>query len=371
MSQSNLFHASRHLGHPPAATRASQGDLAGYGRVSGSSMAPRWGMEDYASWAGDRSHTRRQGSAPGSYLHRQQTLRTVVRLQGVGVHTGRPVTLTLKPTRPNTGVVFVRVDVPPGARIIRAHWTQVESTQLATVIGNENGLSASTVEHLMAAFRGCGVDNAVVELDGPEVPIADGSSAPLVALIEQAGLRAQSQARRYIRVLKPVEVRDGDKVARLTPADQALFSVAIDFPSQAIGAQHYSVDLQDGVFQRELAHCRTFGFSRDLEALRKQGLALGGSMDNAVLVDGDRVVNPEGLRCGDEFVRHKLLDSIGDLYLAGGPIIGAYSAYKPGHALNAVLLETLFSDANAWCWATSDEIWGAHADRSSLRRGHG
>jgi UDP-3-O-[3-hydroxymyristoyl] N-acetylglucosamine deacetylase len=225
------------------------------------------------------------------------------------------------------------------------------------VVGNGEGLSASTVEHLMAAFRGCGVDNAVVELDGPEVPIVDGSSAPLVQLIESVGLRLQPVARQYLRVLKAVEVRDGDKFARLSPDDLPRFSVAIDFSSPVIGRQSYSMVLREGAFQQQLAECRTFGFKDELQALRLQGLALGGSLDNAILVEGAQVVNHGGLRRPDEFVRHKMLDSIGDLYLAGAPIVGSYSAFKPGHAMNASLLGALFADADAWCMATSDEIW--------------
>jgi len=303
--------------------------------------------------------------------HRQRTLRGPVRCEGIGVHSGRPVTMTLRPGRANTGIIVVRMDVPPAARIIRVHWTQVEATQLATVVGNRYGLSASTVEHLMAAFRGCGVDNAVVELDGPEIPIMDGSSAPLVSLIQRAGLRTQAAVRRYLRVLKVVEVRQGDKLARLSPDDRPRFSVGIDFPSPVIGMQSYSVVLNDGVFERELAACRTFGFQSDLETLRAQGLAQGGSLDNAILVAGDRVANPGGLRFPDEFVRHKLLDSIGDLYLAGAPIIGSYTAFKPGHALNAALLEALFADDSAWCFATSDQIWQEEAESADPIRAFG
>lgn len=371
MSQAKLLQELGHQGDPLARQLPPQSELNGQVGVDVQAVDRRWPAHSYAVWAGRPALGGGGTPTAPSGQHRQKTVHSVVRLRGIGVHTGRPVNLTLKPARPNTGIVFVRADVPPGARIIRAHWSQVESTQLATVIGNQDGLSASTVEHLMAAFRGCGVDNAVVELDGPEVPIVDGSSAPLVSLIQRAGLRTQPQARRYVRVLKTVEVWDGDKHVRLAPADRALFEVRINFQSQAIGSQGYAVELQDGVFQRELAHCRTFGFRSELEALRQQGLALGGSLENAVLVDGDRVVNREGLRCADEFVRHKLLDSIGDLYLAGGPIVGAYSAFKPGHALNAMLLERLFSDVTAWSWGTSEDIWGTDMAWSGLQRAYG
>jgi UDP-3-O-[3-hydroxymyristoyl] N-acetylglucosamine deacetylase len=279
-----------------------------------------------------------------------------VRFAGIGLHTGQSITLTIRPRKADSGIVFVRRDVPGGASIIRAHWRQTRATQLATVLGNPYGLSVATVEHLLAALRGCGVDNAVIELDGPEVPIMDGSAAPMVELIEQAGLQTQTAARRYIRILQPVEVRDGDKFARLEPAANASFSVGIDFPSRAIGRQQYSLVLDEGVFQRELAVARTFGFLEQIAALRAQGLTRGGSLDNAIVIDGDRIMNPEGLRFADEFVRHKLLDSIGDLYLAGAPIIGHYQAFKPGHGLNAALLRALFAREQSWSLVTAPVI---------------
>ncbi len=302
-------------------------------------------------------HTAARRSRPGSgRVHRQQTLGRTVKVTGVGLHTGRPVNLKLRPGRPDVGICFVRVDLPGEVRLLRAHWRHVKSTQLATVLGDPDGLAVSTIEHLMAALRACGVDNAVVELDGPEVPIMDGSSAPLVALIHQAGVVAQRAPRRYIRILKPVEVREGDKLARLEPDTVARFSVGIDFPNRVIGSQYYSAVLDEASFVRDVAAARTFGFVEQLERLRELGLTLGGSLDNAIVVEGDRVLNPDGLRCADEFVRHKLLDSVGDLYMAGAPIIGHYSAYKPGHALNAALLRRLFADADAYTLVTSAEL---------------
>jgi UDP-3-O-[3-hydroxymyristoyl] N-acetylglucosamine deacetylase len=283
----------------------------------------------------------------------QHTLRRPVRFAGIGLHTGRAISLTIRPRKAGAGIVFVRRDIPGVASIIHAHWRLTQATRLATVLGNQYGLSVATVEHLLAALRGCGVDNAVIELDGPEVPIMDGSAAPMVELIEQAGLQNQTVLRRFIRILHPVEVREGDKFARLEPSDEACFSIAIDFPSRAIGRQDYSLVLRDGVFQHQLAAARTFGFLDQIAALRACGLTRGGSLDNAIVIDGDRIINPEGLRFADEFVRHKLLDSIGDLYLAGAPIIGHYRAFKPGHGLNAALLRALFAGERSWTLETA------------------
>ncbi len=294
----------------------------------------------------------------------QRTLARSVRSIGLGLHTGKPVTLSLRPGRPDTGIVFVRTDAATGARLIRAHWRQVESTQLCTVVGNPDGLAVGTIEHLMAALRGSDVDNAMVELDGPEVPIMDGSAAPLVDLISRAGLVRQSAPRRFIEIRKLIEVREGDKFARLEPGPVAEFTVGIDFPSAAIGRQNYSIVLDRASFERELAPARTFGFIEQLAPLRDRGLTLGGSLNNAIVVDGDQILNADGLRFPDEFVRHKLLDSIGDLYLAGRAIIGHYKAYKPGHALNAALIERLFADTEAWSLVTSGDT--ASTGASSL-----
>ena len=301
---------------------------------------------------------------------KQQTLRHTVQCAGVGLHTGQRVVLRLRPAPANTGITFLRTDVPgPNATcLIRANWRQINATPLATVIGNSYGLSVTTVEHLLAALSGCGVDNVRIELDGPEVPILDGSSAPLVALVQQAGITSLPAPRRYIQVLKTVEVQDGDKWASYAPDQVRRFSVGIDFASRVIGQQHYSMVLQGDAFSREIASARTFGFREQIDALREQGLTLGGSLDNAILIDGDRIMNPQGLRYPDEFVRHKLLDSIGDLYLAGAPILGHYRAYKPGHGMNAALLRAMLSDTSAWRMVTSAESIAQSASRADSER---
>lgn len=219
---------------------------------------------------------------------------------------------------------------------------------MCTVIANDAGVSVGTIEHLMAALSGMGVDNAEIHLNGPEVAILDGSSAEFVAALADAGLQIQDGLRQVIRVLKPVEIRDGDKIARLDPAETASFSFDIDFASAAIGRQRCAVALTPDVFARDISKARTFGFLHEVEAMRRAGLARGGSLDNAVVVDGDSILNEGGLRFKDEFVRHKILDAVGDLFLAGCPIIGRYHGDKAGHALNNRLLHALFADRSAW-----------------------
>lgn len=285
-------------------------------------------------------------------MHVQTTLRRPVSIDGIGLHSATPVRLTLRPGRSGSGIVFVRRDAPSTARIIRADWRGVTSSRLATVLGNDRGFLAGTVEHLMAALRGCGVDNAVAEIDGPEVPIMDGSAAPFAAMVREAGVVGQRAARRVIRVLEPVRVRDGGKMAELLPYPVARFTVTVAFASRAIGRQRCDVTLDEGVFEREVAAARTFGFREQLDELRRQGLARGGSVANAVVVDGDHILNPEGLRFADEFARHKLLDSVGDLYLAGAPLLAHYQALRPGHALNVALLAALFANEDAWRYET-------------------
>ena len=297
----------------------------------------------------------------------QKTLKTAIKCTGVGLHGGQDVTMVLRPGEINTGIVFVRTDVPQGRRSITARWDRVSDTRLCTVISNAQGVTVGTIEHLMAALRGCGVDNAVVELNGPEVPIMDGSAAPFVFLVECAGLVSQPALRRSIRVLRPIEVTAEDRWARLTPSASTTFSFEIDFQSRAIAHQEGLIRLANGNFKTEIARARTFGFAQEVEALRRHGLALGGSLENAIVVSGDRVMNAEGLRYEDEFVRHKILDSIGDLYLAGAPILGHFHGYKAGHALNNQLLRALFADDTAWCYDTSfgaettAEPWARHA----------
>ncbi|MEQ8967451.1 MAG: UDP-3-O-acyl-N-acetylglucosamine deacetylase [Azospirillaceae bacterium] len=287
----------------------------------------------------------------------QRTLKSAIACKGTGLHSGARVAMTLEPAAPGTGIVFRRTDRPAAEADIPARFDAVADTRLCTVLANEAGTSIGTVEHLMAALRGCGVDNAVVALDGPEVPIMDGSAAPFVFLIECAGTVGQVEPRRVIRVLEPVEVVHGRgaevRSAHLAPADAAVFDFDIAFDTAAIGRQSHRFELSDGAFKTELADCRTFGFLAEVEQLRAAGLARGGSLANAIVVDGDRVLNEEGLRRADEFVRHKILDAMGDLYLAGAPIIGAYAGDKAGHALNNALLRALFERPEAWCHETA------------------
>ncbi|NNG04322.1 MAG: UDP-3-O-acyl-N-acetylglucosamine deacetylase [Inquilinus sp.] len=286
----------------------------------------------------------------------QKTLKSRIHCTGIGLHTGARVNMTLLPADINSGLVFVRTDVAEDRAVVPARWDGVSDTTLCTVVSNEHGTTVGTVEHLMAALRGCGIDNAAIELDGPEVPIMDGSAAPFVFLIESAGMAAQPAVRRAIRVLKTVEVRDGDKLARLTPAAGFSFSFEIDFPDPVVRRQKGTIRLANGAFKSDLARARTFGFLKDVEYLRSRGLARGGSLDNAVVINRGRVMNEGGLRFEDEFVRHKILDSIGDLYLAGAPILGHFHGDKSGHALNNQLLRRLFADELAWCYDTMDSV---------------
>lgn len=295
----------------------------------------------------------------------QTTLKSDIRCTGVGLHSGNKIRMRLRPGEINSGISFIRTDQPDAINVVPAQWDRVSDTTLCTVITNEHGVSVSTVEHLMAALRGCGIDNAVIELDGAEVPIMDGSSAPFVFLIECAGTVRQAAERRAIRILKPVSVGDGKREARLTPGSSFAFSFEIDFTSHAVSRQKGSIRLANGAFKSDLARARTFGFLEDLEVLRARGLALGGSLDNAIVIDGDTVLNDEGLRYTDEFVRHKILDSVGDLYLAGAPILGHFHGCRSGHALNNELLRKLFADETAWCYDTMDGADQSHSSWST------
>ncbi|MEO1305177.1 MAG: UDP-3-O-acyl-N-acetylglucosamine deacetylase, partial [Pseudomonadota bacterium] len=233
---------------------------------------------------------------------------------------------------------------------------------------NESGESVATVEHFLAACAGMGLDNVLVEIDGPEVPIMDGSSAVFCELFHTAGLKTQSALRRRIRILETVEVQDGVKWARLSPSQDAVLTLnaKIEFDTKAIGTQQTSMRLMPGLFARDIAFARTFGFARDVETLKAMGLARGGSLDNAVVIDGDDIVNPEGLRSDDEFIRHKLLDAVGDLMLAGAPIAGIYEAYQPGHAMNNKIVRALLERPEAWCWETDADLADAPDARESL-----
>jgi UDP-3-O-[3-hydroxymyristoyl] N-acetylglucosamine deacetylase len=298
---------------------------------------------------------------PGSdYRHRQHTLAREMTCIGIGLHSGRPVVMIVRPADVNTGIVFIRRDVGVAEQVIPARWYHVGDTDLSTSLRNRHGVTVSTVEHLLAALRGCGIDNAFVELDGPEVPIMDGSAVAFVRMIEGVGRKVQNARRFVIWVHRSVYVQDGDKVAALMPGASGRITVSIDFPSGSIGAQTLSVEVTGGAFARELAGARTFGFESQIEILRQRGLARGGSMRNAILVGENGILNPEGLRCPDEFVRHKALDCFGDLTLAGVPVMGHFYGHKPGHALNHALLQELFSQPDAWTYIPADEfeaIW--------------
>jgi UDP-3-O-[3-hydroxymyristoyl] N-acetylglucosamine deacetylase len=256
--------------------------------------------------------------------------------------------MAIHPSAENSGITFVRSDVEAGLREIPASWDNVVDTRLCTVLGNRHGATVGTVEHLMAALRGCGVDNAAIELSGPEVPVMDGSASEFVRIIKETGLKAQAVPRRIIRILKDVHVTEGEKFAGLMPAEEASFSGEIDFAHPCIGEQKFETTLVNGNFAHDLADCRTFGFLHEVEWMRSQGLAKGGSLENAIVLGDQGVINPEGLRHRDEFIRHKLLDAVGDMYLAGGPILGAYHGNRSGHALNNALLHRLMSDTSAY-----------------------
>ncbi|MEO0753408.1 MAG: UDP-3-O-acyl-N-acetylglucosamine deacetylase [Pseudomonadota bacterium] len=292
-----------------------------------------------------------------SYSAYQQTIGTPAVCAGVGVHSGERTKLVLKPAPENAGIRFVRTDVMGQGRSVAAIGTNVSDVTLCTTLTNDAGTSVSVVEHLLAACAGMGIDNLIVEIDGVEVPIMDGSSLVFCELIRSAGIKQQTIRRRRMRILSPVTVEDGPKWARLTPNDRddLTLHARIDYDNPAIGVQQMAMRLTPGQFMDDIAFARTFGFARDVEQLKARGLARGGSLENAVVIDGEDVINPEGLRAEDEFVRHKLLDAIGDLMLAGGPIAGEYSANQPGHAINNKLVRKLLDTPQAWCWETAED----------------
>ena len=282
----------------------------------------------------------------------QHTLSGPAVFAGVGVHTGERVRAVIRPGPVNSGIVFERTDVTDRDNRVPARAQAVQPSALNTEIANAAGVRVSTIEHLMAAFAALSVDNAVVELDGSELPIMDGSAAPFVALIDKAGRRVQDSPRRFIEILKPIEALHGRKRAALLPAGDATpvleLDYEIDFPSAAIGRQHLRLVVDETAFRNELAAARTFGFTHEVEALRARGLALGGSLDNAIVVEGDRILNPDGLRFADEFVRHKALDAIGDLYVLGAPVIGRFEGRYAGHGINNALVRALAARTEAW-----------------------
>ena len=278
----------------------------------------------------------------------QRTLKNVIRATGVGLHTGEKVYLTLRPAAPDSGIVFRRVDLPQPVDI-KATPYAVGDTRLSSCL-EKDGVRISTVEHLMSALSGLGIDNAYIDVSAGEVPIMDGSAGPFVFLLQSAGIEVQKAPKTFIRVLSDVEVRNGDKWVRFDPYNGFKLDLAIDFEHPVLerSRQSVCVDFSTTSYIKEVSRARTFGFMQDVEAMREQGLALGGSLDNAIVMDEYRVLNQDGLRYGDEFVKHKVLDAIGDLYLLGHPLIGAFSGYKSGHSLNNQLLRRLLEEQRAW-----------------------
>ncbi|HWP94810.1 MAG TPA: UDP-3-O-acyl-N-acetylglucosamine deacetylase [Gammaproteobacteria bacterium] len=290
---------------------------------------------------------------------RQRTLKNVIRATGVGLHTGEKVYMTLRPAAPNTGIVFRRVDLDPPVDI-KASAENVGDTSLSTTLVNGEA-RVSTVEHLLSAFAGLGIDNAYVDVSAPEVPIMDGSAGPFVFLLQSAGIEEQAAPKKFVRIKKTVIVEQGDKWARFDPYDgfKVSFEIEFDHPVFKKHSQQATVDFHTTSFVKEVSRARTFGFMRDYEMLRERNLARGGSLDNAIVVDDYRILNEDGLRYEDEFVKHKVLDAIGDLYLLGHSLIGAFTGYKSGHALNNRLLRTLLADKEAWEEVTFDDASAA------------
>ncbi len=278
----------------------------------------------------------------------QHTLAGPAIFAGVGMHTGERVRVAVRPAPAGSGIVFVRTDIRDRDNRVPVGGEVVVQTRLGTVIANAAGVKVATIEHLMAALCALGVDNATVELDGPEIPIMDGSAEPFVQMIDHAGRKRQEAGRRSIEILEPIEVFEGDKRAALLPSGQFEMAFEIAFESAAIGRQRVDIALDETSFREELSNCRTFGFVHEVEALRKAGLARGGSLENAVVIDGDRILNPEGLRRPDEFVRHKALDAVGDLYVLGAPVIGRFEGLYAGHGLNNALVRALLARPQAW-----------------------
>ena len=298
--------------------------------------------------------------AAGAFLHAepavtvQRTLRGSAECSGIGVHSGEKVTLRLRPAPEDTGIVFIRTDLHNGARAIPARWDHVVDTRLCTVVGNASGARVATIEHLMAALSASGIDNALIEIDGAEVPVMDGSSDAFVFLIEMAGVMPQKAPRREIEILRPIEVAQGTKTIRLSPASTSRFSFEIAFDQAPIRRQAYDFTLSPDTFKSELSRARTFGFYEEVDQLRKMGFARGGSLDNAIVIKDEQILNEGGLRYGNEFVRHKILDAVGDIALAGVAIRGHFHGYCSGHALNNQLLHTLFADPSAWRYVGDD-----------------
>lgn len=279
-------------------------------------------------------------------MYWQKTVREEINFRSVGLHSGRKVGMTIKPAEADAGIVFVRKDVASNNRIA-ADIQNVTDTTLATTLG-VNGTRVHTVEHLLSAFRGLGIDNAIVEVDTFEVPIMDGSSQPFIRTLKSVGMKTLRKPRRYLKIRKAVSVSEGESTAMLEPAPDFRITYKIDFPHPAVGTQSYHMVFTSDAYEKEISSARTFGFLRDVEYLQAKGLALGGSLQNAVVLDEEKVINKEGLRSHDEFVKHKILDAVGDLYLIGMPILGHFTAYKSGHKLNTQLLRTLLASEDSW-----------------------
>jgi len=278
---------------------------------------------------------------------KQRTLSSKIRASGVGLHTGKKISLTLNPAPSNSGIVFKRTDVKSAP--IKASLENVFDTRLSTSLSN-NEIKISTVEHLLSALAGIGIDNAIVELDGPEVPIMDGSARPFVFMIQSAGIQEQSEAKKFIKIKKTIEVKEDEKWAKIEPFNgfKVGFTIDFDHPAFSETSQSSEIDFSSVSYLSQVSRARTFGFAKDIELLRKNNLALGGSVNNAIVIDDYKVVNEEGVRFQDEFVKHKILDAIGDLYLLGHGLIGSFSAYKSGHHLNNLLLRELINNVHAW-----------------------
>ena len=287
---------------------------------------------------------------------KQRTIKSITHATGVGLHSGQKVYMTLRPAAINTGIVFTRTDLPAPASV-KAEAHRVGDTRLSTCL-EENGVRVATIEHLMSAIAGLGIDNLFVDLTAAEVPIMDGSAGPFVFLLQSAGMEEQKAAKTYVRIKKPTVVKEGDKWARFEPFNgfKLTYTIAFNHPVFDEAKSTATVNFADTSYAREVSRARTFGFMQDVETLRAQGLAQGGSLDNAIVMDEYRVLNEDGLRYQDEFVRHKILDAVGDLYLLGHPLIGAFQGYKAGHALHNRLLRELLDDKTAWEFATFDTV---------------
>ena len=297
----------------------------------------------------------------------QTTLDSAATFEGKGLHLGQPVSVVVRPAPADHGIIFRRMDVDASKADVPALWHRVIVSPLNTRIENAAGTSVSTIEHIMAALAGCGLHNALIEVTGPEVPILDGSAAHFVEGFLHAGVRHLNAPLRVIEVLKPVSVSVGDATARLDPADTLHIRFEIDFADRAIGHQKKTLNMSNGAFVRELSNSRTFCRSSDVDAMRAQGLALGGTLENAVVVDGAEVLSPGGLRHKDEAVRHKMLDALGDLFTAGAPILGRYTGSKAGHAVTNGLHGALFNDPEAWAWRDADVATAARLPGVGLR----